>query len=132
MYFSLLRVFFSTRIQKAQVQDSDRTNDEDPQNRQRRRSCEQTPKQLQLSSDNGSPSQDGQKLQNKYQENYYIYETKVVFKIYKNKKNKKGKKKGFKKAHQEMGSPISVVTTGLRPKGCQSWFPIQSQKQKVL
>ena len=123
MYFSLLGVFFSTHIQKAQVQDNDHTNNEDPQNLQSCQSCKQTPKQLQLGFDNGPPSQDVQKLQNRYQENYYIYETKVVFNFFFFFK--------FKKAHQEMRSPISVVTMGLRPKGRQSWFPIQSQKQKV-
>ena len=82
MYFSLLGVFFSTHIQKAQVQDNDHTNNEDPQNLQSCQSCKQTPKQLQLGFDNGSPSQDVQKLQNRYQENYYIYETKVVFNFF--------------------------------------------------
>ena len=55
-YFSLLGVFFSESIQKAQVQESDRIDDEDPPNRQSCQSHKQTLKQLQHGSNNSSPS----------------------------------------------------------------------------
>ena len=79
-YFSLLKVFFSTRIEKAQVQDNGHIDDEDPPSRQNRQSCEQILKRLQLDSGNDFPSQVVQWLQNRCQKNYYIYDTMVVFK----------------------------------------------------
>ena len=45
-YFPLLKVFFSTRIEKAQVQDNGHIDDEDPPSRQNRQSCEQILKWL--------------------------------------------------------------------------------------
>lgn len=112
-YFSLLEGFSLARIMWVQVQGNDCTSDEDPPGPQNRQSHDKILRQPEPDLGNNSQNQDARRLQNRQQKNDHMDEIKVV----------NQKEKGF---------PISIVTAGLHPKGCQTWFPIQIQKQRNI
>ena len=119
--FSSRRIFLAC-ILWVQVQGKDHISDEDPLGHQNRQSHKQNLRQLEPDLGNDSPNQDTRILQNRQQENNHVDEIEGISQ----------KEKRFKRMHDEMGFPISVVTTGLHPKGHQTWFPIQIQKQRSI